>query len=282
MRVVYLTGFFFFGHSVPFLLLSNVHTSSLSLVFISGDLFDVPCQADKLTILNEMAAGLLSRVHTLMHSAQPKCISESPEIDSFIKQLVKKYPELPEKIETLKGAPQFKAKAAELTSELHESYLTLVDVLHFSQEAWKLLKDMSVNISVLSFDINIDIMRLYLDLFVQYVQLIILTSRASNVSFVVSAFCYCMCVEALPLQFDLSCVVVHCCPPLFLSFCCAGGHIFVLVSLINRRFRTRLQHSSDLPQRLLSRSHQEAARCKFPFRFLLLVICSACFSFRWF
>lgn len=65
----------------------------------------------------------------------------------------------------------FKKRAPEITTALNEFYCTFLEVLNFTEEAWKLLTDLAASVQEFKYELNIDLLSYYFNLFQRYVQI---------------------------------------------------------------------------------------------------------------
>jgi hypothetical protein len=99
--------------------------------------------AERLIILCDHATGVQCRLYGLVDFKKPTLFVKEPEIDKFARLFLKKFPEFPETLQKEKGADIFKKRAPEVTAALADYYCTFVEVLNFSDEAWRLLTELA-------------------------------------------------------------------------------------------------------------------------------------------
>lgn len=141
--------------------------------------------AEKLIILGDVCRGLLARVYNLLGK---KPTTLTADVDKVCKLLIKKFPDHPNDLDKVQGNDLFNKRAQEIETELQDVYLTYLDVMNFNDAAWKLLPDMAKSIVNFKLEVNVDLMVLYMDLFVSYVQLHLLLSRVEDSKLLLSAY----------------------------------------------------------------------------------------------
>ena len=99
--------------------------------------------AEKLIILCDHATGVQCRLHALVEFRRPALIAKDGEIDKFARHFLKRFPEFPDTLNKEKGTDAFKMRAPEITGALHDYYNTFLEVLNFSEEAWRLLVELA-------------------------------------------------------------------------------------------------------------------------------------------
>lgn len=102
--------------------------------------------AEKLIILCDHATGVQSRLHSLVDYRRPPLFAKDSELDKFARHFLKKFGEFPETLNKEKGADAFKMRAPEITGALNDYYNTFLEVINFTEEAWKLLVELAGNV----------------------------------------------------------------------------------------------------------------------------------------
>ena len=122
---------------------------------------------DKLLILNKIAPGLFNRVHRMINFSDVILNEET----SFQKKLESSFPQL-DKYDQIDAAQRFKDKSQNIITATKDYYDTIVDVINFTEETWKVLKQMSGTQLVRhDFDYAIDMMEPYLALLTNSIKL---------------------------------------------------------------------------------------------------------------
>jgi len=125
--------------------------------------------AEKLIILCDHATGVLARLYQLVDYRRPALFAKDSELERFARNFLKKFPEFPEVLNKEKGADVFKKRAPEITAALADYYYTFIEVLNFTEEAWKLLVELAGVVQEFKFELNIDLLSYYFNLFQRYV-----------------------------------------------------------------------------------------------------------------
>lgn len=150
--------------------------------------------AEKLIILDSHVSGLLCRIHDMINikrilqaQIQQGVSSQAgldellhTELPKFVQALVRRFPETPEQIEKIPGYDIFNKRYPEIQTGLQPFYHTWLDILHAKETVWATLLDCVRMFTVMKFDVNRFIMSKFLDLFVKYCQMIILSSRVED------------------------------------------------------------------------------------------------------
>jgi len=144
--------------------------------------------AEKLIILGDVALGLLSRFHNLLEFKRPDLFT--PDLDKYSKALVKKFPEFPDK-EKVIGSDVFAKRATDISTALKDYYLTFLDLLHFNDEAWKLLQEVATSVTDFRPNLNADLLGYFMTLFTRYVQLHILVFLAQDKQLHLASYAKC-------------------------------------------------------------------------------------------
>jgi hypothetical protein len=88
----------------------------------------------------------------------------------------------------ISGWDVFQKKSLDLVLILKDYYLTFVDVYEWREATWALLEEAGKNMSDLSFDANQEVMTLYFDLFVGFVQMHIMLQKIKERRLLLTAY----------------------------------------------------------------------------------------------
>jgi len=135
--------------------------------------------AEKLIILDDVGSGLLARIHQLM-SFNPESLF-TQDLLPYKKAIMKRFPDLNDVyMRKVPGDTVFSKKATEVTTQVADYYRTFLDVVQFKEEAWKALNEVSQQIVAFDFDLNVDLLTYYLNLFSRYVNLHLIVNRVKD------------------------------------------------------------------------------------------------------
>lgn len=143
--------------------------------------------AEKLIILGDVCRGLSARIYNLTGNLFKRPSTLNPDVERVLKRLQQKFPEHPADLDKEKGWDIFQKRAAEITSQLQDYYLTFVDAMEFDHSAFELLAELSKTVTF-QYDINPDLMGFYMDLFLGYLQLHILISRVPDMKLYLTTY----------------------------------------------------------------------------------------------
>ncbi|CAI5765035.1 Uncharacterized protein PODLI_1B040521 [Podarcis lilfordi] len=139
--------------------------------------------AEKLTILNERGKGVLVRMYnikkTCMDSRTKPSFFTEKTMESSIKYINKKFPNLDTRSGTQHLGPVYKEKA-DIFRALTSYYQTFVDVMEFRDHVYELLNTMDATLCHFDIHLNYDFTKNYLDLIVTYASAILLLSRIDD------------------------------------------------------------------------------------------------------
>nr|XP_020634570.1 nck-associated protein 1-like isoform X1 [Pogona vitticeps] len=139
--------------------------------------------AEKLTILNERGKGVLVRMYnikkTCMDSRTKPAFLSEKTMESSIKYINKKFPNLDTRSSTQHLGPVHKEKA-DIFRALGAYYHTFVDVMEFRDHVYELLNTIDASQCYFDIHINYDFTKNYLDLIVTYASVILLLSRIDD------------------------------------------------------------------------------------------------------
>nr|XP_028577059.1 nck-associated protein 1-like isoform X4 [Podarcis muralis] len=139
--------------------------------------------AEKLTILNERGKGVLVRMYnikkTCMDSRTKPSFFTEKTMESSIKYINKKFPNLDTRSGTQHLGPVYKEKA-DIFRALNSYYQTFVDVMEFRDHVYELLNTMDASLCHFDIHLNYDFTKNYLDLIVTYASAILLLSRIDD------------------------------------------------------------------------------------------------------
>ncbi|XP_053225986.1 nck-associated protein 1-like isoform X4 [Podarcis raffonei] len=139
--------------------------------------------AEKLTILNERGKGVLVRMYnikkTCMDSRTKPSFFTEKTMESSIKYINKKFPNLDTRSGTQHLGPVYKEKA-DIFRVLTSYYQTFVDVMEFRDHVYELLNTMDASLCHFDIHLNYDFTKNYLDLIVTYASAILLLSRIDD------------------------------------------------------------------------------------------------------
>lgn len=144
--------------------------------------------AEKLTILNDRAAGMVIRIYNIKKmmgnpETKPQFFNDK-SLDSVIKTIVKKFPN----ISSSNYSNAISPLKEDITKSLSLYYYTFVDIMNLKDHITDLLT--TIDASQIQFDItlNFDLTRQYLDLVVSYLSVMILMSQVEDRKAVLGLF----------------------------------------------------------------------------------------------
>lgn len=139
--------------------------------------------AEKLSILNDRGAGMLTRLYNIKKAcgdpkAKPTYLLDK-NLESAIKHIVRKFPSVDTRSGTQQLAPVQNQKS-DILKNLALYYFTFVDIMDFRDHVTEQLN--TIDASQIYFDItvNFDLTKNYLDLVVNYVTIMIVLSRIED------------------------------------------------------------------------------------------------------
>uniref|UniRef100_A0A1B6E8D2 Membrane-associated protein Hem n=1 Tax=Clastoptera arizonana TaxID=38151 RepID=A0A1B6E8D2_9HEMI len=150
----------------------------------------IPCQqklAEKLTLINDRGIGMLTRIYNIKKAcgdakSKPGFLSDK-NLESSIKYIVRRFPNID--VKNLQLITQIRS---EIIKSLSLYYYTFVDLLDFKDNVCEILTTMDACQVHLDITLNFELTKLYLDLVVTYVSLMILLSRVEDRKAVLGLF----------------------------------------------------------------------------------------------
>lgn len=133
--------------------------------------------AEQLIILGDIGSGLLARLYMYTTIAKPDVLTNDPNVLKYTKQLLQTWPNFPNTLEKHDGHKEFVKRSSDIVQKLGDFYATFMGVLNFADEAWRCLVDCSKNIVEYKPNVNPDLMKFYLDLFLRYVQVTYMVTK---------------------------------------------------------------------------------------------------------
>jgi NCK-associated protein 1 len=144
---------------------------------------------ERLVLLNDINEGLLCRTHYLSRFEKPPTINE--EIDKVCQRIAKKFPDKDfDGLDKIPGYNIFKDRSIEISASLSDFYYHIVNINKFRQQASAVLTEATNRILEFQFDTHQDLMIRFFDLFVGYVQLMLVSSTLPDVSSYVTYYAY--------------------------------------------------------------------------------------------
>ncbi|PSN55803.1 Membrane-associated protein Hem [Blattella germanica] len=150
----------------------------------------VPSQqklAEKLTLINDRGIGMLTRIYNIKKAcgdakSKPGFLSDKT-LESSIKYIVRRFPNI-----DIKGLQAITQIRNEIIKSLSLYYYTFVDLLDFKDNVCELLTTMDACQVHLDITLNFELTKLYLELVVTYVTLMVLLSRVEDRKAVLGLF----------------------------------------------------------------------------------------------
>ncbi|XP_054709412.1 membrane-associated protein Hem-like [Uloborus diversus] len=147
--------------------------------------------AEKLTVLCDRGAGLLTRIYNIKKAcgdskSKPSFLSDK-SLESSLRYIVRKFPSL----DTRSNSNQLNAVFSirqEIMKSLSLYYYSFVDLLDFKDHVSELLTTMDACQLQLDITTNFDLTKNYLDLIITYMSLMILLSRVEDRKAVLGLF----------------------------------------------------------------------------------------------
>ncbi|EGC34074.1 component of scar regulatory complex [Dictyostelium purpureum] len=128
---------------------------------------------EKFQLLLENGENILTRVYNTRllfqnNKVKPSFIIDE-KISKILKNLIAKYPELPENNDkSIQGFDLLTSRAKQHLEELEDHYYTLTDAFDWKEAAFLLLQDIATNTVAINFTNNIQLCSKFLDLLVLY------------------------------------------------------------------------------------------------------------------
>jgi hypothetical protein len=116
---------------------------------------------ERLIILNDVATGLHARLHRMIKAGSSTHQKFNADAVKFGKSLEKKFPDYTELQLRGGGADSFQRSASDIMNGLASYYSTFLDMINFTDEAWKLITEAALNFSYMKWELNTDVMHKY-------------------------------------------------------------------------------------------------------------------------
>ena len=142
--------------------------------------------SEKLIILNDVADGLMARIYNLIDFQNEDVFTS--DVDKFTKTLVKKFPLFPDSINKGSSYDVFVKRAAEVSGTTLLFYNTFLDILNFTDEAWRLIEIVAATTQEFKWDMNPDIMSFYFRLLTSFVKLHLLVNQIKDRKYYIAAY----------------------------------------------------------------------------------------------
>jgi len=144
--------------------------------------------AEKLIILNDRGKGMLTRIYNIKKmlgspESKPSFLSDK-SLDGAIRTVVRKFPS----VDAKSAGSQVAGIKTDIIKSLSLYYYTFVDIMDFRDHVTDLLTTIDACGIYFDLAVNFDLTRLYLDLIVTYVSIMIMLCRVEDRKAVLGLF----------------------------------------------------------------------------------------------